>query len=99
MSYEVLTAMEVTDAEAYGKYREAMRPILESYGGGFRYDFWIKETLQTDAKHPVNRVFAIYFKDKASREAFFANPEYLEIRRKYFEPSVKARTVIAEYER
>ena len=99
MAYEVLTAMEVTDPKLYGEYRKAMKPILEGFGGGFRYDFWIKETLQSEAPHPINRVFAIYFRDKDSRDAFFADPAYKLIRKKYFESSVNARTVIAEYER
>lgn len=47
-----------------------MGPILEAYGGGFRYDFWIRETLKSESSDPIDRVFAIYFQDKPGMEEF-----------------------------
>lgn len=64
MAYERLVGLQVTDPGMYQKYREAMKPLLERHGGGFRYDFWIQETLKSEAKSPINRVFVIYFQDK-----------------------------------
>ncbi|WP_236596491.1 hypothetical protein [Pseudoalteromonas sp. GCY] len=46
--YEMLVAMEIHNSERYAKYREAMKPILRQYGGGFSNDFHIAETLQTE---------------------------------------------------
>ena len=99
MPFEILTGLDVADPEQYEMYRKDMKPILEKYGGGFRYDFVIKETLKSESDKKITRLFAIYFKDKASRLAFFSDPAYLKVRKQYYEPSVRARTVIAEYER
>ena len=83
----------------YGEYRKGMSPILQRYGGGFRYDFVIGETLKSEASHPVTRLFAIFFPDRQTKEKFFADPEYKQVRERFFEKSVAGRTVIAEYER
>lgn len=99
MSYERLMAMQIKDEAAYEKYRAAMFPILQKYGGGFRYDFQVSKVLKAEAAHPINRVFAIYFRDEAAKDAFFADPEYVAIREKFFVPAVEAATQIAGYER
>ncbi len=99
MPFEVLVGLHVTDREAYQEYRRGMLPILETYGGGFRWDLVVSEVLRADVEHPVNRVFAIYFPDRPTRDRFFTDPAYLEVRRKHFDSSVAARVTIAEYER
>lgn len=98
MAYEMLVGLKIKDPELYQSYREAMGPILKQYGGGFKYDFWIKETLKSDTNNPIDRVFAIYFQDKQSMEEFFANPDYLIAKKNFFEESVAATTIIASYE-
>ena len=97
--YELLIGLHVVDHQMYQRYREGMLPILTRVGGGFRYDFTIDKTLRSEVDHPINRLFAIYFPDQASREAFFSDPEYRQVRTTYFDPAVKASTVIATYER
>jgi len=97
MPYEILVGLNVTVDELYQKYRDEMTPILKNYGGGFRYDFKINEVLKSEAEEPINRVFVIYFKDEKSKNGFFSNPQYLQIKKKYFQPSVEATTIIAEY--
>lgn len=99
MPYEMVVALHVVDEAGYGEYRKAMTPLLEESGGGFRYDFIVSRILKAEASHPINRVFAIYFPDKTAKEMFFARPDYLAIRRKFFDASVPARTTIAEYTR
>ena len=99
MAFETLVGLYVTVPPGYAEYRKRMTPILESYGGGFRYDFEVSAVLKSEAPHPINRVFAIYFPDRAAKERFFADPAYLKIREAFFEKSVAARTVIAEYDR
>ena len=98
MSYQILVGLNVTDAEGYQQYRDAMAPLLEQYGGGFRYDFWTSEVLKAETEDAINRVFVIYFKDRESKQAFFSDPDYQPIRNRYYESSVKATTIIAEYE-
>ncbi|HMZ37492.1 MAG TPA: DUF1330 domain-containing protein [Leptospiraceae bacterium] len=96
--FEMMVAMDIGDEEAYSAYRAGMSPILKSFGGRFRYDFKVSEALQREATHPINRVFALNFPDRISRDAFFSNPDYKKVRSAYFEQAVKARTLIAEYD-
>lgn len=98
MAYEMLVGLKIKDAAKYSKYREAMYPILQQFGGGFRYDFWIKETLRSASPNPIDRVFTIYFKNKESMNLFFSDPKYLEAKKEFFEASVEATTIISEYE-
>ncbi|HYD02020.1 MAG TPA: DUF1330 domain-containing protein [Phycisphaerales bacterium] len=99
MPYESIVAMHVTDPAGYAAYRAGMTPILRRYGGGFRYDVIVSDTLESAAPHPINRLFAIFFRDPAARDAFFADPEYLRVRAEHFVQSVGGFTVIAEHER
>jgi uncharacterized protein (DUF1330 family) len=99
MTHENLIGVEVTDSDGYRAYRDAMMPILARYGGGFRYDFEVARILSPEGGPAINRVFVIYFRDRAAKEAFFADPEYLAVRRRHFEPSVAHVVRIAEYDR
>jgi uncharacterized protein (DUF1330 family) len=99
MPYEILVGLNVTDDELYQKYRDEMTPILKTYGGGFRYDFLIEKVLKTDSESKINRVFAIYFENEEAKKEFFLNDKYLQIKERYFKPSVSATTTIARYNR
>ena len=98
MAFELLVGLDVKDQSYYAKYRQGMTPILHSYGGSFRYDFTVEQTIAGAAKHPINRLFLISFPNRASRESFFKDPNYLKIRGEFFEAAVGARTTISEYE-
>ena len=95
----MIVGLEISDDKTYSEYRKAMKPILESYGGGFRYDFKVSEVLKNEEGRPINRVFAIYFKDKESVGKFFNNPDYLKSKDQFFEKSVKETTIISSYTR
>ena len=97
MSYEMIVGLQITNDEMYSSYRMEMKPLLNTYGGGFRYDFKVSEVLKNEEEREINRVFAIFFKDKENKELFFSNPKYLEIKKKYFEGSVGATTLISDY--
>ena len=99
MSYEAIVGLQVIDDELYTRYRNAMKSILDEYGGGFRYDFKISEVLKNEDGNPMNRVFAIYFRDKQARDSFFANAEYKKVKQEFFEKSVLVTTIISEYNR
>ncbi len=99
MAKEMVVGLNVVDDEAYRSYRDEMTPILESYGGGFRYDFTIREVLRSETDAPINRVFTIHFADEESMTAFFSNEEYLQIKQRHFDKSVTDTTIIATYER
>ena len=99
MAIETLVGLYVTDDDLYQKYREGMLPILQTYGGGFGYDFKVSEVLRSEVEEPINRVFTIFFENEDAMNKFFTNEKYIEIRNKYFEPSVSATTIISKYER
>ena len=99
MAFEMLVGLNVVDDEIYQSYRKEMMPILESYGGGFGYDFRISEVLKSKTDAPINRVFTIYFSNEDSMNLFFSNDEYLKIKKRYYEKSVTDTTIIATYER
>lgn len=99
MTVEMLVGLNVVDDDMYQAYRDEITPILENYGGGFSCDFKILEVLKSPTEKPINRVFTIYFPDKASMESFFSNAEYLEIKQRHFESSVAGTTIISTYER
>ncbi len=95
---EILIGLNVTDEKIYQDYRNAMSPYLEKIGGGFRYDFLVAKTLKSQVTHDINRVFTIYFPSIEAKNAFFNNPQYKNIREKYFNTSVSHIVSIAEYQ-
>ena len=99
MVHELLIGVNVINDEMYQAYRDNMTPILENYRGGFRYDFDIEQVRKADTENPINRVFTIYFPDEATKDAFFADEKYNEIKKQYFDASVSVTTIIAIYER
>ena len=98
MPIDTLMAMRITDDDSYTSYRKEMTPLLKACGGRFVHDFRIAETLKTDADHRIDRVFVIRFPDLETRHAFFENPEYVAIRKRFFEPAVEAFTRLAQWE-
>ena len=97
MSYEMTVGLLVADQAMYAQYRREMRPLLERAGGTFRYDFEVARVLEGEDGAAINRAFVIQFPDRSTKERFFADPRYLEIRRRLFEPAVKSAVRIAEY--
>lgn len=96
MPFEMTVGLVVIDQESYSQYRKEMMPLLEQSGGRFRYDFEIARMLRGESDAKINRVFVIQFPDEASKERFFSDARYLEIRRRFFEPAVAAMVLIAE---
>ena len=86
--YVLLFALEVADDASYARYREAMTPILASYGGRFGVDFVVSRVLRGPGR--VNRVFTMLFPDRAAKERFFADAAYQAVRSAHFEPAVAA---------
>ena len=70
MSYEMMVGLQVKCNDKYSRYREAMTPLLKSYGGGFRYDFKVSEVLKNAEGRPINRVFAIFFAKSTESSGF-----------------------------
>lgn len=78
-------------------YRQRMTPLLESGGGNFGYDFRVSEVLICRTPEPINRVFTIRFRSAEQKQAFFANPDHLAIKKEFFDASVSSTTVISNY--
>ena len=95
---ESLTGVQVIDAALYAKYRERMTPLLHACGGSFGVDVWVSEVLLSPSAQPFNRLFTIRFPSLAVREAFFASPEYLSVKKELFDPSVAARSELSRSE-
>lgn len=97
MRIERLVGMYIINDIGYTKYREAMMPLLSTYGGGFAYDFKIAEVLKSQTQKKINRVFIIYFENEKSMNNFFSDDKYLAIKEQYFNDSVSDITEIAKY--
>ncbi len=98
MAYERIMGLDVIDDQEYQKYREAMMPILKSFGGSFGFDFKVSEVLLSKTNVNINRVFTIVFPSQKQMESFFSYPEYLDVKNKYFDHSVKSHTIISLHE-
>ena len=98
MSYERIMGLDVIDDQEYQKYREAMAPILKSFGGSFGFDFKVSKVLLSKTEDNINRVFTIAFPSQKHMEEFFSNPDYLAVKEKYFNNSVKSKTIISLHE-
>ena len=99
MTYERLVALNVIDDQRYEDYRQAMKPILLSYGGKFGYDFEVSKVLISETISPINRVFTINFPNIDANDKFFSDPDYIKVRTKHFEISVANTTIISSYEK
>lgn len=99
MPFERIMGIEVIDDDLYQKYRESMIPILHTYGGSFGFDFIVSKVLKSTNDDPINRVFTIIFPSKEIMESFFSDSSYLEVKRKYFENSVRTVTTISMHEK
>jgi uncharacterized protein (DUF1330 family) len=95
---ERLIGLRVTNEELYAAYRAHMLPLLEERGGSFGVDVRVAEVLKNPGTEPFNRLFTIRFPSVEAHDAFFADPEYLAVRRRFFEPSVAYTARLGRYE-
>jgi uncharacterized protein (DUF1330 family) len=99
MTFERVMGLNVIDRKGYQKYREAMIPILKTYGGSFGYDFIVSEVLLSKTKNDINRVFTIEFPSKLKMEEFFENPDYIAVQNRYLNDSINSKTIISMHEK
>ena len=97
--FERIMGLNVIDEPLYQKYREHMIPILSFYGGAFVYDFVVSDVLKSSAENSINRVFLIEFPSKKIMEEFFMDPNYLEAKREYLDPSIDGKMIISMHEK
>ncbi len=99
MAFERIMGIYVTDDTEYQCYREAMMPILASFGGAFGYDFKVAEVLRSKTDDDINRVFTIEFPSKQHMDDFFSDPAYLAVKDLHFIRSVSSTTTISMHEK
>lgn len=99
MAFERVMGLQVSDDDEYQRYREAMTPILHSFGGAFGYDFKVAEVLMSKHGEEINRVFTIEFPSSEVMDAFFSDPAYLVVQKRHFANSVSSKTVISMHEK
>lgn len=97
MSFEMTVGLFVVDREKYAQYRAEIAPLLDAAGARFRYDFEVARTLKSEADHDINRVFVIQFPDRATKERFFTDSQYVEIHARVFDRAVQGTAIIAQY--
>jgi uncharacterized protein (DUF1330 family) len=95
---ETLYGLQVADDALYTAYRAEMTPLLETYGGRFVVDVRVQEVLRTPGEKVFNRLFTIRFPSPERMTGFFADPAYLAIRQRFFEPSVAHFETLGRYE-
>lgn len=78
--FEVTLRAEASDEDraAYERYRAAVPALVERHGGRYLARAWTGEVLEGDGGG--DRFHLVEFPDAASARAFWASPEYLEIK-------------------
>ena len=99
MAFERIMGLDVIDDQEYQKYREAMLPILDKFGGSFGFDFLVSQVLLSKTEDPINRVFTIEFPSKQVMDDFFSNPDYIAVQKRHLNHSIKSKTVISMHEK
>lgn len=97
MHYEMLVGLNVLDDHQYQDYRIAMKPILSAFGGSFGYDFKVSEVL-IPTESEINRVFTLRFSDEKTKDSFFSDAEYLNVKTQYFDGSVGRIQILSAYQ-
>lgn len=94
----LIYGLEVRDEPLYTRYRAAMAPILQRYGGAFGYDFMVSKVFKSEGTAPINRLFTMRFPSAQRAADFFADPGYLSVRAELFEGAVAAITKVASFD-
>ena len=94
---EILRGVQVIDEAVYARYRAEMAPLLDAHGGRFVLDVRVAEIVRAPSPTAFNRLFTIRFPSARHRDAFFADPDYVAVRSRLFEPSVSAMVRLGEY--
>ncbi|MGH9068983.1 MAG: DUF1330 domain-containing protein [Acidimicrobiales bacterium] len=89
----VICDIEVTDSEAYDRYRELSGPAAARYGG--RYLVRGGEAAVLEGDRAAHRVVVVEFEDMATARRWYDSPEYTEARR-VREGAARASFILAE---
>ena len=88
MQHLRLVSLDVADAQAYHRYRQAMAPLLSAHGGHFVVAVEGRALIHA-ADFDANRVLLIAFDSAQAAEGFFGDPEYRAVRDRWFVRAVR----------
>ncbi len=94
---ENLVAIQVEDAAAYGEYRRQLAPVLDAYGAEMRFEGRISEVLSSPGEARLNRIFLLRFPSAVAARDFSEDERYLQLRDRYFTPSVPNTIFLGHY--
>ena len=77
MAAYMIAHIQITDPERFERYREAVPPIIERYGGRYLIRGGAAETLEGDWTVP--RLVVLEFADHDEAKRFYHSPAYQEI--------------------
>ncbi|MGH6900238.1 MAG: DUF1330 domain-containing protein [Geminicoccaceae bacterium] len=77
MTAYLVAQVRVHDQETYQRYREAVPPLVDRFGGRFRARGGELEVLE--GAWPLPRLVIIEFQSRAAARLFYDSPEYQEI--------------------
>lgn len=77
MAAYLVAQLKITDPKMYERYREAVTPLVDRFGGRFLVRGGALEVLEGD--WPLTRLVAIEFQSAAAARHFYESPEYQRI--------------------
>jgi uncharacterized protein (DUF1330 family) len=79
MAAYLLVDTDISDPEAYERYKELARPTVEAYGGEYLARGGALDVFEEDLWSP-RRLVIIRFPDRAAARAWAESPEYAPIK-------------------
>ena len=79
MGYYLVIDIEVTDPERYGRYRDAVVPVIERFGGSFLVRGGQIEPFE--GPYSGHRLVILEFPTREKARAFWDSPEYGEVKK------------------
>jgi len=77
MAAYIVAQLKVNDPALFQRYREAVTPLVDRFGGRYRVRGGELEVLEGDWPYP--RLTIIEFQSRAAARQFFDSPEYRKI--------------------
>ena len=77
MAAYIVAQLKVNDPAAFQRYRDAVTPLVDRFGGRFRVRGGELEVLEGD--WPLPRLVIIEFQSRDAARLFYDSPEYQQI--------------------
>lgn len=77
MTAYLVAHLDVHDADAFGRYRERVAPLVDRFGGRYRIRGGRAEVLEGEWR--VARLVVIEFQSRDAARLFYDSPEYQEL--------------------